>query len=137
MCRATVAVLTLIAAGACMIHAEALPPLAQAAPPTFDAAVVKRSAPPPVVPLQVRPGRVVATAVTLRDLIVRAYGIHVWNLVGAPEWIATERFDIEAIFQEPSTAAQVNAMLRTLLERRFRLVTRTETRDMATDVIVL
>ena len=106
--------------------------------PAFEVSVVKRTEPKPVVPFQIRPGgRVVATSVRLRELILRAYNVKSWNLVGAPKWTTDERFDIEATFREPATVDEVNAMLRTLLERRFRLVTRSERREMTTDVMVL
>jgi uncharacterized protein (TIGR03435 family) len=109
----------------------------QSPTPAFEVAVVKRTVPKPVVPFQVRPGRVVATSVRLKDLVLRAYNVKPWNLLGGPDWMSEERFDIEATFQEPATPDQVNAMLRTLLERRFRLVTRTERREMTTDAMVL
>ena len=41
-------------------------------------------------------GRFTATNTSLRALILRAYAIHDSQLIGAPDWIAAERFDVDA-----------------------------------------
>lgn len=126
-----------LTAALAVVSTVAAPSGGQAPAPAFEVSVVKRTAPKPVVPFQIRPGRVVATSVTLESLILRAFQVASWNLVGAPKWISQERFDLEGTFREPATPDQVNAMLRTLLERRFRLVAHTERREMTTDAMVL
>src|SRR3979490_1344093 len=46
---------------------------------------------------QMQPGgRFTATNVPVRELIRRAYGIQNFQLVGGPDWIGSERFDIVA-----------------------------------------
>lgn len=81
------------------------------------------------------PGRFEARNVTLELLITQAYGIRRDQLDGAPDWVAEERFDITARAPDGAPAAQVNLMLQSLLEDRFRLVTHRETRE--SDVFAL
>lgn len=78
--------------------------------------------------LQPRPGGNFAVGnMTLRGLIMFAYGIQGFQLVGAPDWVATERFDItaKAAADVPPTPIGPTSpealMLRSLLEDRFRL----------------
>jgi uncharacterized protein (TIGR03435 family) len=99
----------------------------------FDAAVVKPAAPSnePFVHFDVSSGgRLIATNATLRDLIIRAYGVMGFQLEAGPDWMNTARFDITATTAPGAnpTAADVNAMLRGLLVDRFALRTRTEER---------
>jgi uncharacterized protein (TIGR03435 family) len=73
-------------------------------------------------------GRLTATNVTLRSLVVMAYGIKDYQLV-APAWLSEERYDVSAKFPEALTINQksydpsLNAMLRKLLADRFKLQT--------------
>jgi uncharacterized protein (TIGR03435 family) len=75
-------------------------------------------------------GRLVATNATLRALILRAYGLHASQLIDSPAWIETERFDIDARAAEPPALGPeaLMPMVRSLLEDRFKLRTRRETR---------
>lgn len=68
------------------------------------------------------PNRFAATNVTLDALIVNAYKMPFWRLDAIPGPIATARFDVTAITDRPSTAAEKSLMLQNLLEERFRLV---------------
>src|SRR4029077_426078 len=43
-----------------------------------------------------QPGRYTATNVTLRTLIVNAYGLQSFQLSGGPGWIGSDHFDIVA-----------------------------------------
>jgi len=80
---------------------------------------------------------------TLRGLIMYAYGIQGFQLVGAPDWVATERFDITAKAAAnvpPTPIGQLSPealMLRSLLEDRFRLSAHRETRDLPIYALVL
>lgn len=87
--------------------------------------------------IKVTPGRFTSTDMPLTSLIVRAYGVPFWKIKNAPDWVKTEPFTVQAIFAPSSTLAQVNAMLRTLLEQRFRLSVQMEAREMETDVLIL
>ena len=87
--------------------------------------------------LQRRPGGSFAVGnMTLRGLIFYAYGLQGFQLVGAPDWVAKERFDITAKAAAdvpPTPIGQTSPealMLRSLLEDRFRLSAHRETRDL-------
>lgn len=53
---------------------------------------------------------------------MRAFAIRPDQLIG-PDWMRTDRFDIQAAMPPNSTSQQVPEMLRVLLEERFGLVT--------------
>ena len=82
-------------------------------------------------------GGLTATGVTLKMLIMFAYGVAGYQISGAPGWVGTERWDIEAKtegvtegVQGPVPLAQSQAPLRRLLEDRFQLKTRRESKKM-------
>jgi uncharacterized protein (TIGR03435 family) len=50
------------------------------------------------------------------------------TIVGAPRWVESDRFDVEAIAAESPSQEQGQAMLRAMLTERFGLVARRETR---------
>ena len=82
-------------------------------------------------------GRFLATAATVRALILRAYGLHETQLTGGPAWIGADRFDIDA---RAATAPRdgpdaLLPMLRTLLSERFRLRAHTEMRELPAFVL--
>ena len=66
--------------------------------------------------------------VSLLMLITRAYGLHSFQVLGAPE-LNTTRFNIVAKLPSGSSTAQVPEMLKTLLRERFRLAAQQETRE--------
>ncbi|HET9194197.1 MAG TPA: TIGR03435 family protein, partial [Vicinamibacterales bacterium] len=80
---------------------------------------------------------------TLQTLILFAHGIQVFQLVGAPDWIITERFDVVAKAAAdipPTPFGQISPealMLRSLLEDRFRLSVHRETRDLPIYALVV
>ena len=86
-------------------------------------------------------GRYVAANVTLRMLVKSAYGLHDNQLLGGPDWINTERFDIAAKAEGYATASafrdQARLMLRPLVADRFKLVLKQERRELPAYVLVL
>jgi uncharacterized protein (TIGR03435 family) len=99
----------------------------------FDVASVKvnRSGAPIRSGPSLQPGgRVVATNVPLRDLIRAAYDVDENQIIGAPDWVFTALFDIEARGPVDLTREQAQAMLRDLLADRFTLRTHAETRQL-------
>src|SRR5580658_4019258 len=63
-------------------------------------------------------GRFTATAVTARTLLRLAYRIQDYQLVGAPPWFSTKRYDIAAKVEDnPPSSVQI--LLQTLLKDRF------------------
>jgi uncharacterized protein (TIGR03435 family) len=89
-------------------------------------------------------GRFTARNVPLRLLILNAYRLQDFQLVGGPDWIASERFDITAKgygdFTPPTPggpAGGAQLMMRSLLEERFQLATHQETRTLPIYALVL
>jgi uncharacterized protein (TIGR03435 family) len=89
-------------------------------------------------------GRFNATNVPLKELIRVAFGLQGFQLVGAPDWIAAERFDIVAKAEAdvpPSPPGgppgPILMMLQTLLADRFKLAVHHESRDLPIYSLVL
>jgi uncharacterized protein (TIGR03435 family) len=88
-------------------------------------------------------GRFTATNVSLRALIRQAYQLQDFQIVGAPDWINDERFDIVAKAEgdiapvQPGTVGPMQMMLRNLLAERFKLVTHQESRELPIYALVL
>ena len=78
----------------------------------------------------IRPGRFDATNLTLRQLIIQAYGIPDSRLVGGDSWTTNERFDVAARTEQASSRPTTLLMAQQLLEDRFQLRLRSETRIM-------
>jgi uncharacterized protein (TIGR03435 family) len=81
-------------------------------------------------------GRLTATAVTAGSLLRIAYRIQPYQLVGAPNWISTKRYDIAAK-AEGSPPPSQQALLRALLKDRFKLAVHNETRELPIFALVL
>ena len=81
-------------------------------------------------------GRFTATNVPLRDLIRFAYQLQNFQIVGGPDWLTSDRFDIvaKAEGEVPSaplgTAGPMQMMMRSLLEERFKVSVHQEKRDL-------
>ena len=83
-----------------------------------------------------RPGRYVGINVTLRRVIGLAYR-PVQEFAGGPDWINTERFDIEGRSDGTPSQPLMLEMLRSLLADRFKLVVHKEVRPMPAFALVL
>ncbi len=84
-------------------------------------------------------GRFSANGMTVRQIIIQAYGIQDFQLTGGPGWISNDRFDIEAT-PPPGvsvTGQQNQEMLQSLLEERFQLKMRRETKPLPGYSLVL
>jgi uncharacterized protein (TIGR03435 family) len=83
--------------------------------------------------LGVQPGgRFTATNVPVRMLIRQAFNVQEFQIVGGPDWMGSDRFDVVAKAADgvEFTADVMRPMLRSLLADRFKLTVRNETRDM-------
>ncbi len=76
------------------------------------------------------------TALSIKNLIARAYDVQA-NLISGPDWMASERFDIDAKLPEGATMQQIPEMLQSLLEQRFGLKVHRESKDMPAYALVL
>src|SRR5206468_1436617 len=75
-----------------------------------------------------------ATSLPLKDYIAIAYRIQATKIV-APDWTASQRFDIAATLPAGSTMAQVPEMLQSLLEDRFKLKLHRDQKEFAVYVL--
>ena len=91
-------------------------------------------------------GRWRATAMTTRDLIRNAYAgeglVMNEQVIGGPDWLDRDRFDIEAttdasIESAPDANDRLDRMLQALLRERFHLKTRNETQALEVFEMVL
>jgi uncharacterized protein (TIGR03435 family) len=74
------------------------------------------------------------TRISLHDLILTAYGIDRFQLVGAPSWVVRERFDINARATGELTSGGAHptlpGALRRLITDRFRLIAHIDVREV-------
>jgi uncharacterized protein (TIGR03435 family) len=85
-------------------------------------------------------GGLTATGVTLKMLIGFAYGVFAYQISGGPTWIGTERWDIQAKtdgVEGRLPPAQSGALLRALIEDRFQLKARRESKEMPVYALVV
>lgn len=106
---------------------------------SFDVASVKRTTDRKVFPPQVGlpGGRFHRANATVADLVQYAYNIMSFQVVGGPEWIRRDRFEIDARAGGDATAEEVRLMVRSLLADRFGFMARWEQRDMEHSVLVV
>src|SRR5687767_11257419 len=104
---------------------------------TFEVASIKRNVSgDPGSQIRVQPGgQIVVTNNSLYNLIRNAYGTQRFEMVPGPQlpsWIDSERWDILAKppADAPQREEQMQLRLRSLLEDRFKLDARRETREM-------
>jgi len=120
-----------------LVSAASLTPRAQ--PPAFDVATIKRNVSgSDRMSVRREPGgRITVTNNTLFNIIRNAYGLEGFQILGGPDWIHTDRWDV--IAKAPGEANQdvVLEMAKTLLAERFKLVARQETRDLPIFVLTL
>jgi hypothetical protein len=129
---ALMATLALLAIGAPRAQA----PAAQA--PAFDVASVKPNKDGGPSSVRVTAGGMLTiTNSNLRNIIRNAWNITNDQIVGGPEWIDSDRFDITAKASQPFGQDQARAMLQALLADRFGLATHDETREVPVYLLVL
>jgi uncharacterized protein (TIGR03435 family) len=124
-------------------------PLPSAAEPRFEVASVKRSTEASgqfLVGGQVwgsagaafkTGGTFEAVNATLGSIIRLAYGLREFQMVGAPEWIDTDRFDIQARGPQGAAESEAPRRLQSLLAERFALKAHREKRDRPIYALVL
>src|SRR5262245_43623328 len=89
-------------------------------------------------------GRLTGTNQTVRNLIRNAWNLQPYQIVGGPDWISNDHFDILAKIADADMGPDwrpkpEDIMLRvqSLLEDRFKLVTHRETRELPAYTLVL
>ncbi len=113
--------------------------------PSFEVATIKISNPKPTNPndaewgIGIKANHFFSTNTTVIDLISFAYEVHAKQLAGGPSWCRTDRFDIEGVpnFEGKPIRAQLQTMLRKLLEDRFQLKVHTEKQELSVYALVV
>lgn len=89
-------------------------------------------------------GRLNGTNQTVRNLIRNAFNVQPYQLIGGPDWMDSDRFDIvakaaDADLDDKGMMPYPQFMLRlqALLEDRFKMATRWETRELPVYALVL
>ena len=129
-------VLAVVGIGVCGVANAGRPQASQRL--TFEAASIKRStaAHDNTSRNMGAGGRLVFENFTLKQLVTAAYEVEDVHVVGGPEWVDTDRFDVTATAGRPLPLPQLYQMLRTQLAERFRLIVHRESRDMPAYVLV-
>ncbi len=115
-------------------------PMRADADPTFEVATIKPAKPDEQGKgLGGPPGRFMTRNTTLNDLLMFAYNLHTKQVLGGPDWLGTEKFDIEAKPDIPGAASekQNRRMMQKLLVARFGLKFHNDKRDMSAFVLTV
>jgi len=98
--------------------------------PTFEVATIKRNnSADDNRSVRGNGGRLTITNNPLRNIIRNGWGLQDFQIVGGPDWINTERWDITAK-AEGNPGPQMMVMVQNLLADRFKLVAHKETREL-------
>ena len=123
---------------------EPLPPpkmMNAQAKPQFEVATIKPSNPQqPGWGINVnRSGMFTTRNTNLSDLIKFAYSVHPKQIVGAPSWLDSDKFDISAKPDTPGLPSvdQMRAMLQKLLAERFSLSFHKENKELSAYAITV
>src|SRR6185437_5514921 len=82
-------------------------------------------------------GRLTAGNYSVRNLVMRAYSLQDFQIVGGPNWLHDTGFDIDAKGASNAGRPQLMLMLQSLLEDRFQLKYHRETRDVPVYVLTV
>jgi bla regulator protein BlaR1 len=106
---------------------------------TFETASVKpnRSGEGRVMMRNLPGGSYEATNVTARAMIQQAMQVAGFQLIGAPDWLDAERYDVLAKSPAGAAPTEFAERYRNLIEERFKLETHRETREMPVYALVL
>jgi len=136
MVRAALSTLFLFAV-ATPITAQSRTDANAGAPPTSTVASVKPSAPPTGGPMRMSAGprgggQWLASNVPVAFILMNVYPdfSRPGQIVGGPEWIRTQAFDVNAKADDNPPVDVINAMVKQLLADRFKLKVHTEPRDV-------
>jgi len=129
-CRTNLRVALIGAIASCaIIHAQR---------PSFEVAVIKRNISGGTNASSLTtPGRVTISNETLRNIIRSAYGAHDLQVLGGPNWIDGERWDINAGIATDTQGGSTRPMMQTLLADRFKLAAHLETRELPIYALIM
>ncbi|HEV8394009.1 MAG TPA: M56 family metallopeptidase [Vicinamibacterales bacterium] len=115
------------------------PPVSIADLPSFEVASVKRNTSGEFFgSFGYEPGgRLLVVNNAVRSLIRSAYGLQNYQILGGPDWMSSDRYDVSARAVETASREQLGLMLRRLLSERFKLVVQRETREIPIYALVV
>jgi len=115
--------------------------MAADADPSFDVATIKpnNSGAPGLQGLTVNGRNFAMRNASLGDLISFAFGIQTRQIVGAPDWLDKDRYDIAGVpdMEGAPSPAHIRIMLRKLLIDRFKLKFHDDKKDMSAYVLTI
>jgi uncharacterized protein (TIGR03435 family) len=114
----------------------------QSSQPSFEVASVKKNSPLARSAVNIAGNRFAATAWPLLPLLMEAYLLRDFQIIGGPDWMMTDQWDIEGRAPEgtilrsfyngeASRSTATRLMLQSLIEERFRFRYHRETRQGA------
>jgi uncharacterized protein (TIGR03435 family) len=80
---------------------------------------------------QLGPTMFAVQQMSLKDLIGLAYKVQAYQIFGGPQWVDSERYDVRAKAEYPSSREQIRAMMAVLLKQRFQLQLENASQTMA------
>jgi uncharacterized protein (TIGR03435 family) len=107
--------------------------------PAFEVASIKLRQPTPPfrVSTEIGPAGIHYNNVTLKNCIRSAYGVEPYRILGGPDWINSERYEIISKAASAVPKAQLMLMLQTLIETRFGLKLHRETKELPVYALVV
>ena len=108
--------------------------------PSFDAVSIKRNVSEVVNSRSVgeRPGGVfMLSAMAIAPVIRTAYPADTSDLIGAPDWVSSEIYDLTAKANRDVPREEMQAMLRTMLAERFKLAVHYEMQERPVYALVV
>lgn len=126
-----------------VIPEPAAPPklMAADADPTFDVATIKpnNTGATSMQGLTVNGRNFQTRASSLGDLICFAYNVQAKQIVGGPDWLNSDRFDVAAVPDKEGAPSptQLRAMIRKLLADRFQLTFHHDKRELSAFVLTV
>jgi uncharacterized protein (TIGR03435 family) len=75
-------------------------------------------------------GSIAAAGITLKRLMMTAFNVQGFRILGGPAWVSSRRWELQARPDRPASPGQIRGMLRALLEERFLLHTHAEVRQL-------
>ena len=131
---ATMGPVVIIAVMGLRLEAQIAPPAANS--PTFEAASIKPAADTGRRGGRGTPGRFQGFNLPARQLIRQAYDVHDAQIVGGPDWLASDGFDINATTGD-KPPDQMRFMMQSLLRDRFKLTFHSEKRELPIYALVV
>jgi uncharacterized protein (TIGR03435 family) len=76
-------------------------------------------------------------ALSLRNLLSFAYDVRDFQVIGGPDWVSRENYEVSARTSRPMTTDEMRPLVRRLVDTRFAARVREELREMPTYDLVL